>query len=67
MKIYKKLLIIFVFVFSTVNANTTFINEPILNSMMYVETHGDKNKEVVVFVHGLGDEASTIWEKVLKN
>lgn len=66
MKIYKKLLIIFVFVFSTVNANTTFINEPILNSMMYVETHGDKNKEVVVFVHGLGDEASTIWEKSIE-
>jgi pimeloyl-ACP methyl ester carboxylesterase len=62
MKIYNKLLIIFLFIFSIVNADTTFINEPILNSKVYVETHGSKNKEVVVFVHGLGDEASTIWK-----
>lgn len=27
-----------------------------------MEIHGDKNKETVVFVHGLGDEASSIWK-----
>lgn len=66
MKIYNKILIILLFVVSFANANTTFINEPILNSKMYVETHGDKNKDVVVFVHGLGDEASTIWEESIE-
>lgn len=66
MKIFNKFLIILLFVFSIANADTTFIDEPILNSNVYVQTHGDKNNEVVVFVHGLGDEASTIWESSIE-
>lgn len=66
MKIFNKFLIILLFVFSTLNANTTFIDEPILNSNVYVQTYGDQNNEVVVFVHGLGDEASTIWESSIE-
>lgn len=66
MKIFNKFLIILLFVFSIVSANTTFIDEPILNSNVYVQTYGDQNNEIVVFVHGLGDEASTIWESSIE-
>ena len=62
MKIYNKFIAIFIFTISIANADISFIDEPILNSNMYVETHGNPDNEVVVFVHGLGDEASTIWE-----
>lgn len=27
-----------------------------------MEIHGDENNETIIFVHGLGDEASTIWK-----
>lgn len=62
MKIYKKLLFFLLFFAVIVSANTTYISEPILNSTVHVQTYGDENKEVVVLVHGLGDEASTIWD-----
>ena len=39
-----------------------FIDEPILNSNIYINIEGDEKKDAIVFVHGLGDEASTIWE-----
>jgi len=63
MKIYNKLICIFLFFSTLLSANATYINEPILNSKVYIETHGNPNDEVIVFVHGLGDEASTIWER----
>lgn len=62
MKIYNKLLTIFIFTLSIANADISFVEEPVFNSNMYVQTYGNPNNEVVVFVHGLGDEASTIWE-----
>ena len=62
MKIYNKLLAIFIFTISIANADISFVEEPVFNSNMYVQTYGNPNNEVVVFVHGLGDEASTIWE-----
>lgn len=67
MKIFNKSLIILLFVFSIANADTTFIDEPILNSNVYVQTHGDKNNEVVVFVHGLGMKLQRFGKVVLKN
>lgn len=43
----------------------TFITEPIFKSSVYMESYGDLNKPAVVLVHGLGDEASTIWESTI--
>ena len=45
--------------------NGTFITEPIFKSSVYMESYGDPNKPAVVLVHGLGDEASTIWESTI--
>lgn len=59
------------FVFSRfLYAESFYINEPVLNTQVYVQTYGNKNNEPIVFVHGLGDEASTIWNdsiELLKN
>ena len=41
----------------------TYIKEPIFNASVYMEISGDPSREAIVLVHGLGDEASTIWEK----
>lgn len=62
MKFLNKITIFLILCSSYLSANTFYIDEPILNSKMYMEIHGDKNNETVVFVHGLGDEASTIWK-----
>lgn len=66
MSILKKIFIITLFVISYLNANTFIIKEPILNSNIYINIEGDKNNEVIVFVHGLGDEASAIWYESIK-
>lgn len=62
MILFNKLFFLILFFSSFLNANSFYMDEPILNSNIYVETHGDSNKQAVVFIHGLGDEASTIWE-----
>lgn len=41
--------------------NAQFIKEPIFNEVSYVETYGNPKNEAIVFVHGLGKEASSIW------
>ncbi|MDD3324028.1 MAG: alpha/beta hydrolase [Sulfurospirillaceae bacterium] len=41
----------------------TFVAEPIFNASVYIKTVGNPEKPAIVFVHGLGDEASTIWEQ----
>lgn len=62
MKLLNKITILLILCSSYLSANTFYIDEPVLNSKIYMEMHGDKNNETVVFVHGLGDEASTIWK-----
>lgn len=47
----------------SLRATEYFIKEPILNSSIYVDAQGDKDNEAIIFVHGLGDEASTIWQE----
>ena len=44
----------------------TFITEPIFNASVYMQTVGDPANPAVVLVHGLGDEASTIWESSIE-
>ncbi|NVJ54404.1 MAG: alpha/beta hydrolase [Campylobacteraceae bacterium] len=41
--------------------NAQFIKEPIFNEASYVKTYGNPKHEAIVFVHGLGKEASSIW------
>lgn len=62
MKTLSKITLFLILISSYLSANIFYIDEPILNSKVYMEMHGDKNNETVVFVHGLGDEASTIWK-----
>ncbi len=60
---------IFIFLFFFLNysfAEEFYIKEPILNSEIYVNIEGDIENEPIVFVHGLGDEASTIWKDSIK-
>lgn len=44
----------------------TFITEPIFNASVYMQTVGNPENPAVVLVHGLGDEASTIWESTIE-
>lgn len=62
MKLLNKITFFLVLLISSLSANAFYIDEPILKSKMYIEIHGNKNNETIVFVHGLGDEASTIWK-----
>lgn len=62
MKLLNKITFFLVLLISSLSANAFYIDEPILKSKMYIEIHGNKNNETIIFVHGLGDEASTIWK-----
>lgn len=62
MKQIVKYLIFLLINCSLVHAESFYIDEPIFNSKVFVQTIGDKEKEPIVFIHGLGDEASTIWK-----
>ena len=62
MKLLNKITLFLILFISSLSADTFYIDEPILKSKMYMEIHGNKNNETIVFVHGLGDEASTIWK-----
>lgn len=42
-----------------------YVTEPIFNSSVYLQTSGNPKNKAVVLVHGLGDEASSIWEKTV--
>lgn len=44
----------------------TFITEPVFNASVYMQTIGNPENPAVVLVHGLGDEASTIWESAIE-
>ena len=44
----------------------TFITEPIFNASVYMQTVGNPENPAVVLVHGLGDEASSIWESTIE-
>lgn len=44
----------------------TFITEPIFNASVYLQTQGNPENPAVVLVHGLGDEASSIWESTIE-
>ncbi|WP_263833552.1 alpha/beta fold hydrolase [Sulfurospirillum oryzae] len=44
----------------------TFITEPVFKASVYMQTIGNPENPAVVLVHGLGDEASTIWESTIE-
>lgn len=57
-----KISLIFLLSFVFLRADEYFIKEPVFNGNLYVNVAGDKNNEAIIFVHGLGDEASSIWK-----
>ena len=65
MKKINKLIIVCLFLFTYVNAKSFYINEPIFNTKVFVQIEGNSLNEPIVLVHGLGDEASTIWKDTI--
>ena len=64
----KRLVLFFYFLsgFLSVHAmEERFINEPIFNASVYMQTAGNPKNPTVVLVHGLGDEASSIWQDTI--
>ena len=59
-----KIFILFFFTV-TLHAFDGLIKEPIFNEYVYVKTQGNPQKETIVFVHGLGNEASAIWDETI--
>ncbi|WP_026803011.1 alpha/beta fold hydrolase [Aliarcobacter lanthieri] len=51
------------FLFSNLFSKEFYIQESILNSQVYINIDGNIENEPIIFVHGLGDEASTIWHE----
>ena len=43
-----------------------FIAEPIFNGKVFLSQRGNTSGPVVVFVHGLGDDASSIWDETIR-
>jgi pimeloyl-ACP methyl ester carboxylesterase len=61
---YKLLILLFFTV--PLHAFEGLIKEPIFNEYVYVKTQGNPQKEIIVFVHGLGNEASTVWDETIE-
>lgn len=61
------LLIVLVFILSlhAKELEGTFVTEPIFNASVYMKMSGNPENPAVVLVHGLGEEASTIWESTI--
>ena len=60
----------FFFIFSilfSISLNALFIKEKEFNEKIYLRTYGNPNNEAIVFVHGLGNEASTIWDETIES
>ncbi|MBE0495288.1 MAG: alpha/beta hydrolase [Campylobacterales bacterium] len=55
------LLVAWCWVFA-LSETTFFTNDPVFHATTPVHTAGNPNNPPVVLVHGLGDEASSIWE-----
>ncbi|RXI37081.1 hypothetical protein CRU99_12585, partial [Malaciobacter mytili] len=65
MHLILKILLLFV-VFIQSYAKQEYIKENTFNEVSYVRTFGDSSKDAIVFVHGLGEEASSIWIETAK-
>jgi len=42
------------------------ISEPVFNEQVYVKVQGNPDNETIVFVHGLGNEASAVWNTTVE-
>ena len=47
------------------NEKEKYVKEPVFDASVYIYESGDRSKESVIFVHGLGDDASKIWSKLI--
>lgn len=65
MKVWILFLVLFSSQLFSESTKGTFVTEPIFNASVYVEASGNPKNPAVVLVHGLGDEASTIWESTV--
>jgi len=63
--IFKKLL--FLFLLLTVSANARYVIENEFKEKVYVRTYGNSSNEAIILVHGMGNEASSLFEEVIEN
>lgn len=42
------------------------VSEPVFNNQVYIKLTGNPSGPVIVLVHGLGDNASNIWEQTVR-
>ena len=47
--------------------NALYIKEDEFNEKVYVRTYGKPTNDAIIFVHGMGDEASTTWDETIES
>ena len=43
----------------------TYVSEPVFNSQVYMVETGKRGAETIVLIHGIGDEGTRNWEKLI--
>jgi len=61
----KRILLIILIV--TLSLNAKYIVEEEFKDKVYVRTYGDIKNEAIIFVHGMGNEASSLFEEVIED
>jgi len=60
-----KLILVVAFLVN-ISLNALYLKEDEFNEKTYVRTYGNVNNEAIIFVHGMGDEASTTWDETIE-
>jgi len=58
---------ILVFTLFIINLNALYLVENEFNEKVYVRTYGKPINDAIIFVHGMGDEASTTWDETIES
>ena len=60
----KKILLIILL--CTISLNARYVIEDEFKEKVYVRTYGDSSNDTIILVHGMGDEASSLYEEVIE-
>lgn len=53
------------FSFSAMAQTEQYIYEPVFGDSVFVRTYGDTSRQAVLLIHGVGDEASQVWDQTI--